>query len=1276
MATTPPSGAAVVPGNEPTPCHPPLPLRLPDDLHDAIAQRFSGLLLGPPAAAGGGRPPRRRKPRGQRPSRARIKPEVVESSSELSEELGAYDLFGAGGASGAGADGDAGAAAPVAGADEVDMRPGALLAVDKYADLMAIELVVVLSNEQRAPGSLSPIYRLAAVGGGAAIVLGEGEKVVVAWMTRSRGKAVYLCSCGGRGRAESLEVRQWLSMSTNCLHARALRKAFDMLVARFNKTSVDTLLEHHTVLDNSRTLATTEKQVFYATKSQKKRGLFAVLCAGTWSAVGIRPRVGKKGTKRRRIMRASCTRLSCNDHWLCKHAKAVNDWCIEAREAAEVAGGAGAPAMVEDADVILADPLGRRRQPVRTPAAQAAAQAEADARFSDESRWRAARNLLPCAGELDVCERYDLVADAGTDIGIPRLDGVLYEDRCFKCGAGYSALGIKNTGGTLHTLRGRVAVSMHHWECACGTLVLFDGAQHGLFASTTQTVFTRTLVDVVSQMVFTGHSTLSSAAGVLCFLLETTKALPAGRNSLSRQTLTSVVHRFSRTLIVPESLFRCIRCYSTAQRPYKALIQDGQVISVMQNQSEPLLRVTTDLTVTRMDTDTGCCLHLVAARSAVRKRCRAPIEETVRLNKDEFKALKQLMVSSAQLPADADANSVVSTPTTVWWACGSLFFSFFEIKEVVRQPTGQDVAVGGGGNDGAVDEEPLEAGAPIPVDHLRAAVAARRGVMVYECRAVDDAVGESDDASVARERWGVVRHFMNTFLAEPLVGAFTGLNRGKIKDLAEAMIRSGGTPEWQQSAVAVESVGIVWPFLRLIAGDDDADTLAVRAVGELLLFTDGVDAMWETQWRSKASEQALAFETQWRVTSVAKYDEWAALQPGATAPQSLLSSSPLSARRAAAQALETRTGHVFPDLDAIRPFITDSKADKINAERTAKAAATPGALERELNRVLGADDCRHASISSDVFMPGVENFLCPCGLLVGFDFLDKAESPAHVLATLVQRFPLLPKVVYFDTACQLARNAQRRLPWLLNISECACSVDRLHNVGDQHKCSCIFDANKFPSRSVKHRTACAESRHSLNKAFKTHLTHLRQDHFIVQMRILAAVINLRVMMRGAVGKETNHRLMAHFYHSKVVKHCERRVCRCANWFAWAAEAAVAQPAPAAGDGSDGGGDGGIEGGGVEGGGVGVGEGTESGGAGRGHEMVEGALGLIGGAEGGGGSVSSDAGSVRVEGGLDDLAVVDGPPLPAGVEVACADESESSDGTDSQSSAWESERSEA
>ena len=241
---------------------------------------------------------------------------------------------------------------------------------------------------------------------------------------------------------------------------------------------------------------------------------------------------------------------------------------------------------------------------------------------------------------------------------IPRPAGVLYEDTCFKCGAGYQAAAVKNTGGILHNLRGRIYVSLQQWPCACGTDVFFDGTQHGLFASTTQTVFTRTLVDVVAQMVFSGHSTLSSASSVLCFLLETTKALPAGRNSLSRQTITAVVHRYSRTVIVPASLFRCSRCFSSPLRPYKAVVQDGQVILVMKNKSEPLLKTTTDLSTTRMDVEVGCSLHQAAARSTVRRRSKAAFDDWLRLTKEEYNALSHLSMAGTLTP-DVKCTSAV-----------------------------------------------------------------------------------------------------------------------------------------------------------------------------------------------------------------------------------------------------------------------------------------------------------------------------------------------------------------------------------------------------------------------------------------------------------------------------------------------------------------------------------------------------------------------------------------------------------------------------------------
>jgi len=164
--------------------------------------------------------------------------------------------------------------------------------------------------------------------------------------------------------------------------------------------------------------------------------------------------------------------------------------------------------------------------------------------------------------------------------------------------------------------------------------------------------------------------------------------------------------------------------------------------------------------------------------------------------------------------------------------------------------------------------------------------------------------------------------------------------------------------------------------------------------------------------------------------------------------------------------------------------------------------------------------------------------------------------------------------VYFDTAYQLARNATRRVPWLVNQSGLACSLDRPHNVNHQHKCSRIFDVDAYASSSARHSTACADSRHSISKAYKTHLVHLRQDHFITQMRLLAATINLRVKMRRELGKDNNQRRMCTFFHSYVQAYCDRPRCTCAAGMRQqAAAAAAALAADSVNEAGDNGGDG-------------------------------------------------------------------------------------------------------
>jgi len=248
---------------------------------------------------------------------------------------------------------------------------------------------------------------------------------------------------------------------------------------------------------------------------------------------------------------------------------------------------------------------------------------------------------------------------------------------------------------------------------------------------------------------------------------------------------------------VPAPLFRCGRCYSSPLRPYKVVVQDRQVVSVMMHQSEPLIKVTTDLSTTRMDVDIGCRLSSAAARSAVRKRSKAAtFDEPVRLTKEEYKALSSLSMAGLLNPEEQVAGHVTSHPATVRWACGALFFSFLQISAVVRRPSVRAEGGGNGGSYADVDEQPPGVNGVASVEQLRAAVAARRGTVIFECRVVDAAVEGSDDAATTRERWCIVRQLFHTFLAEPVVGAFAGLDRPAVRDLAQQLIVSSSTSEW------------------------------------------------------------------------------------------------------------------------------------------------------------------------------------------------------------------------------------------------------------------------------------------------------------------------------------------------------------------------------------------------------------------------------------------------------------------------------------------------
>lgn len=156
---------------------------------------------------------------------------------------------------------------------------------------------------------------------------------------------------------------------------------------------------------------------------------------------------------------------------------------------------------------------------------------------------------------------------------------------------------------------------------------------------------------------------------------------------------------------------------------------------------------------------------------------------------------------------------------------------------------------------------------PLPDAGLATPPAGAVAVLQGVCVAVAGSVGAVDYNLVIRDRWSMVKTLLHTFLAEPVIGAFAGIKRDKIRRLAARMMQSTGNNTWRRRAAAVESVGILWPMLRL-QFNEIASPLMVRAVDELIMETCGKDANWETLWRRRASPAALDYKRMWKTTSV------------------------------------------------------------------------------------------------------------------------------------------------------------------------------------------------------------------------------------------------------------------------------------------------------------------------------------------------------------------------------------------------------------------------
>lgn len=1079
---------------------------------------------------------------------------------------------------------------------EADGASSSTAMSSEMVDALLVGTGLVLPDEEQV-GSRGAVTK-AALGGRAVFVRGATGDPFVVWAASSKMSILSFCSCGTPSKDENVEARVRTSQSSSCRHADAYMAALRGIAEHVQCTDLRALLTSFPALDNaaanSLDVCTVEMHALDDSAALHIVGFIRI-----WSVVHT-------PAARTRKARPVCRHVPCRSRTThCIHSCAVKPPLGgyggfetgkgDGRDDEDdnVGSDRGGDDGMDEGDGASSDghgpsssshkpPAPAVPQARHSPAAHAAKKKGQERRFSDTDHRRRARNLLPCAVETRMCPDWDSLARGAPSAGVTLED--LHESTCMRCGAAAGDLEPR-TEAQLHTLSGPTPILTRSWTCAnaeCKATVRFDGSDLGLFAYNAETVYTRTLIDVILFTIISTKSSISAASAVSAFELHCSGSVHANDSAQTRQELSYATDQYFRTLIVPRTLYRCDDCYVCSQTPYLAVVADGETIGIFREASFPFEKDTANVPNIPISINDACAVYEPKVRVCVRQLLKAGYSAEVSFNKSEQQAMSTFESLSEVAPAFGDHSDAEHRKKAAAGAASIFWCSFFKSTSTSQ----------GGGHDDAASEasEPPPAsepptppsasqpltppsslsssprpprmdqspalplhggGAPAEAEDADAKGEAVTGFRF--CKVIPRAIGGDDLLPIVRrERWSTLFNFFSAFIAEPVIGIISGCLLDSLKLLAQALIDGKKQENLQQYTTVIQSLHVIWPAIDLLADSMEDDAELARAMAELLLFAVHTDLHMELLWRSRMNAEALRFEADWTNTDAGKFRAWKERQPLPTTLRLPSGHAAVqeSQPRTADQATEIISGVVMPDLDQVRPHLTNSVAAKAaRAARKKKEKQKNPKKHTKRKRAnmenggLGDDDCRHAFITSSVFTPGVVSYLCSCGVLLGFEVLETAEGPARIFAVLASRAPRLPKTVHFDTACQSSRNATRRMPWLVRISETSWALDRFQAVG--HKCSPLFDANNYPERSGLHKTSAAENRHSLNRPLKSHLTYLGQDRFVVQMRRISAINDLLILYRRKISKtDVHHRPLPSYFRRYMVSHCERMACDC------------------------------------------------------------------------------------------------------------------------------------
>lgn len=167
-------------------------------------------------------------------------------------------------------------------------------------------------------------------------------------------------------------------------------------------------------------------------------------------------------------------------------------------------------------------------------------------------------------------------------------------------------------------------------------------------------------------------------------------------------------------------------------------------------------------------------------------------------------------------------------------------------------------------------------------------------------------------------------------------------------------------------------------------------------------------------------------------------------------------------------------------------------------------------------------------------------------ITLGFRVLFRARSVGGALSIVLERFPTLPKAIFYDVACKIDKNAMRRVRPILRKQGVRCILDRPHSI--THSCSPVYMPDQSLGTTAGVATQAAEVSHSVSVGNRTSLAYMAPATYMIHRMIQVAFMNTRKLYRLHADNpraENDHIELAGFFHARLSRTCQiGAACSC------------------------------------------------------------------------------------------------------------------------------------